>query len=190
MKKCTKCGVEKSIDSFSKDCTRKDGHISYCKVCKNLQAKSYRQNNKEKIKSSHGKWRQNNIQHIKKKSAEYSKRPHVKELRRAHSLKHKEARRPIHRDRMSIYRATRNGYTERHRAYKLLGADYETVWKHLRKTWRERYGRELRPSDTFEIDHIIPTSYIVDHHYTNLQLLTPKDNSEKGVSFDIGDLFP
>ena len=44
-KKCTKCGITKPINEFSKAISRKDGHNVYCKVCN----KSYRDVNKEII---------------------------------------------------------------------------------------------------------------------------------------------
>ena len=34
MKSCKKCGIEKSLDHFTKDKSRKDGHHPYCKPCK------------------------------------------------------------------------------------------------------------------------------------------------------------
>lgn len=33
MKVCTKCGVEKPVEAFSKDCSRKDGLQCWCKLC-------------------------------------------------------------------------------------------------------------------------------------------------------------
>ena len=42
---CTKCKIEKSINEFYKDKSKKDGLESNCKECKKL----FKQNNKEKI---------------------------------------------------------------------------------------------------------------------------------------------
>jgi len=45
MKICNKCNLEKELDLFYKDKTKKDGYMNYCKSCK----KKYEEENKEKI---------------------------------------------------------------------------------------------------------------------------------------------
>jgi len=45
MKKCCICKIDKPLDEFSKDRTRKDGFQSQCKPC----IKAYREANKEKL---------------------------------------------------------------------------------------------------------------------------------------------
>lgn len=45
MKICNKCNLEKELDLFYKDKTKKDGYMNYCKSCK----KKYEEHNKEKI---------------------------------------------------------------------------------------------------------------------------------------------
>ena len=57
MKICKKCGIEKSLDSFSNNKNKPDGKLVYCKVCKaqidkksNLnRAKEIRKTNQKKI---------------------------------------------------------------------------------------------------------------------------------------------
>lgn len=44
MKKCYRCGLTKSLDSFQKDRHKLDGHKYYCKECAKLQ---YRKNRKQ-----------------------------------------------------------------------------------------------------------------------------------------------
>ncbi len=46
MKKCTICFIEKEINRFQKDKSKKDGHRPDCKECR----KKYYQENKDKIK--------------------------------------------------------------------------------------------------------------------------------------------
>lgn len=79
-----------------------------------------------------------------------------------------------------------SGYSKNSKTQKLLGADFETVWKHLEETWFENYGVPLRDSDDFHIDHISACSWSDTleeleslQHYKNLQLLTPDDNLSK-----------
>jgi hypothetical protein len=42
MKKCSKCGIEKTLDNFKKDPTKKDGHYSSCRDCCKLPPKPKR----------------------------------------------------------------------------------------------------------------------------------------------------
>ena len=50
LKKCKKCNIEKSLDSFSKDKQKTDGIRYYCKECEKQQQKNYRINNQEKLR--------------------------------------------------------------------------------------------------------------------------------------------
>ena len=49
MKKCTKCGVEKTLDSFNKQKACKDGLQYMCKDCKKDCKKAYYEANKEEL---------------------------------------------------------------------------------------------------------------------------------------------
>jgi len=82
LKKCKKCNIEKSINEFYRDCSKKDGHHSHCKECVNAhkkinaeyisqQKKQYRLENKEKIREYEKKYRdinQDKIIEINKRS--------------------------------------------------------------------------------------------------------------------------
>ena len=41
MKRCAKCKLEKSLESYNKNKTRKDGHQSICRVCSNKNSTKY-----------------------------------------------------------------------------------------------------------------------------------------------------
>ena len=64
---CTKCKIEKSLKTFSKDKYTKDGLASACKDCSNKQKKEYYENNKEKIAKKQKEYYEKN----KEKSQEY-----------------------------------------------------------------------------------------------------------------------
>ena len=55
-KKCPKCKESKSFEHFGKDKRSKSGLQVYCKSCR----KSYREENKEKIKAKNGLYRDAN----------------------------------------------------------------------------------------------------------------------------------
>ena len=42
-KKCTKCKIDKSLIEFCRDKSNKSGFFSWCKMCKNIQTKEFRQ---------------------------------------------------------------------------------------------------------------------------------------------------
>ena len=46
-KRCTKCGEIKLLTEFRKDATRRDGHGSWCKACKNACARARHQHMRE-----------------------------------------------------------------------------------------------------------------------------------------------
>lgn len=80
---CNKCGIEKSLDEFTKDKRRVDGHSNTCKECK----RAYDRERYHKIKNDptfhakkleHGaKYRENHKEQIKLYSDDYNSRPEV-----------------------------------------------------------------------------------------------------------------
>lgn len=78
-----------------------------------------------------------------------------------------------------------HGYTKKSKTYEIVGCDYDTLWGHLKDTWKENYGTEWN-GEPYHIDHIIPLATAKNEQeliklcrYTNLQLLTPFDNMSK-----------
>lgn len=66
-----------------------------------------------------------------------------------------------------------------------LGASPQAAWKHLMATYEINYG-EKWAGQPYEMDHIAPLcttrtkkGLLALYHYTNLQMLTPKDNRSK-----------
>ncbi len=85
-KKCSKCGIKKSINEFHKNKSKKDGLCTECKVCHYKNQKEYQKNAKEKIceyrkkyaeknkrhlKEYYAQWRKNNKEKIKKNNIKY-----------------------------------------------------------------------------------------------------------------------
>lgn len=61
MKTCCKCKLEKSLDAFNKNKSRKDGYNTICRECSNARSRQYYQENtdlhKENIKERNKKVR-------------------------------------------------------------------------------------------------------------------------------------
>jgi len=84
MKKvCTKCDVEKLLEDFPKNSTRKDGHASWCKVCNS----NWKKDNKEHISDYNKAYIENNKEYV----AELKKK-NYDENRDSILLKHKKKR--------------------------------------------------------------------------------------------------
>lgn len=60
MKTCSKCGIEKNLDMFSRDKNRGDGLYVYCKQCGSADAKKSYEANKEKRKADVREWHKAN----------------------------------------------------------------------------------------------------------------------------------
>lgn len=82
------------------------------------------------------------------------------------------------------------GYVKPARSEKILGCKLESFTSYLKQTWLDKYGTEW-VGQPCHIDHIIPLATAKTEadviklcHYTNLRLLTPKDNMEKSDSLD------
>lgn len=55
-KKCRKCFLIKSISSFYRNKSSKDGHGYWCKKCEDKKVHEYRKKNRVKVNSTHRKW--------------------------------------------------------------------------------------------------------------------------------------
>ena len=51
MKTCSKCGVEKPLESFYRYHARKDGHVGVCKRCWGLNLKR-----REQVRKASNRW--------------------------------------------------------------------------------------------------------------------------------------
>lgn len=90
--------------------------------------------------------------------------------------------------------AIKKKYTKRSKVYSIVGCGYFELFEHLKLTAIKNYGIWC-PAIRYHIDHITPVSLakteedvIKLNHYSNLQLLLPKDNLAKSnkTNFVIG----
>lgn len=56
MKKCSKCGIEKSFNCFHRDKNSKDGYRLWCKECRKKETKGYREKHREKVLDKKKDW--------------------------------------------------------------------------------------------------------------------------------------
>ena len=81
----------------------------------------------------------------------------------------------------------RGGWDKSSRTFDLIGCSPESLQSHLVLSAIKRYGFWME-SEVYHIDHIIPLKMATTEeelvklcHYTNLQLLYPQDNIQKGA---------
>jgi 5-methylcytosine-specific restriction endonuclease McrA len=94
MKTCTKCGVEKTLDSFYKCKTFKDGLQYMCKACVKAYHKVYYQENKESHAAWMKAWQEAHKEEeaVRKKAYYEANREEVLAYGKVYRAKNKEAR--------------------------------------------------------------------------------------------------
>jgi hypothetical protein len=182
MKKCSKCKVNKELELFSKDNSRKDGKCNNCKDCVKLINKKSNKNDPVKAKKYYypdrakyqNDWYHRNKIEVNKKIVDKRKNSIINRLQ--------------HNSRCRISKViARKQMKKTSRTSMMLGCSYKELIAHLESkfktgmTW-ENYGE-------WHIDHIIPISSgkTIEEinslsKYTNLQPLWAEDNIRKGAS--------
>jgi hypothetical protein len=187
-KVCTKCRSTKPSSDFY-------GDVYWCKSC----AREYQRN----YRSKSSKFKEHNARYMR----EYGKRESSRAYRREYqkSDKFKKARNlsrqrrvvndPVFKIKERLRSVVRTSFyrgqiAKSGRYVTILGADDTTVYNHLIQTAIRTYGKYF-PGRKYHIDHIIPCStaktpeeLVRLNHYTNLQLLYPKDNLIKSDKLD------
>ena len=186
-KVCSKCNIEKSLEDFTKDKNRPDGHYVYCKKCRNLiyqlnsevrkeQSKKHYQKIKEQkhdiILERNRLWRKNNPTYTTDRKKIDPTFKLIKNLRRR-----------LNRFISFSY------FTKRNTTINLIGCPPNELKLFLEKKFQnnmswDNYGE-------WHIDHIVPLSSAKTEeelyklcHYTNLQPLWAKDNLVKSNKLD------
>lgn len=149
--------------------------------------REYQRKNKEKVAQWHKKYRESHKKQIQEASRIYRQNNKEKinqaHLDRLHSdpkYKLKEQTRNMLR-----YAMRSKGHRKKSSTKDIVGCDLDFLVEYLFKTWEKNYGKPWN-GELYHIDHIIPlaTAHTEEEviklcHYTNLQLLTPKDNMAK-----------
>lgn len=192
MKLCSKCGEQKSHDSFSTNSRSKDGLHSWCRSCVNVQRKEKR----DQYAVARREWTLANREKIAAKDAARRLTPEFKLMKSASDKKYREQNASSVKARKQAYYAARpelrraeyqrnkQGYVAR--AYARLrkikcltppDADKaKLIW-----FYEEAKRLTLATGVKHEVDHIIPVSKGGLHHQDNLQVLPWLENRAKGA---------
>lgn len=192
MKTCTKCGVSKPAEDFSRNAKAKDGRQSKCKHCcyemhrawlTPEKRKAYRDRNRDHINRQQREWRERNKDVVKATKRAWRAGNNAREAeyrRRAYNSDIQVAR-------INAYRKANPGYVtaanaKRH-ATKLQATPPWLTQAHL--TQIAMVYKEA--SDLgHHVDHIVPLrgkTVCGLHVPWNLQILDPSTNTSKGNRF-------
>lgn len=138
--------------------------------------KDYYEKNKEDILEYHHKYNKDNSKILVEKATKYRKsRKETDEFYRFKLLLRDCIKKSF----------TRTNHRKTSYSKEIIGTDFETAWNYLKETWRKNYGTEYN-GEPYHIDHVKPLAtaktkedVIKLCHYTNLQMLKPKDNLNK-----------
>jgi len=89
LRRCSLCGVEKSLESFYREKSARDGYRRDCKECFAARAKENYAKNRERDIARVKKWQQENADRLNAYRRQYRQRPDVKVRDRAAHLKRK-----------------------------------------------------------------------------------------------------
>ena len=199
---CSKCNIEKDVCNFHKWKYGPDGYKRICKECRNIESKTYYNNNDENIKLKVSNYRKDNpdkVKELKKRIYERDKERIlmvVKTYRENNRQKRNEYNKnrkivdPIYNlkhlmnSRMRIFMKSQN-ITKKNKTFEIVGCSPKELKEHLENQFKN--GMTWDNQGEWHIDHIIPLSsgnteeeIIKLCHYTNLQPLWAIDNMKKG----------
>lgn len=174
---CFRCKKEKPISDYAFRKER-NAYRGTCKKCQNEMSKRYRKKHKDTWK----KYYKNNYKHRL-------------ELNEKYRLKRKENDN-VYKFSLQIRNLVRISFNKKkfiknNNCKSIIGCDFDYFYNYLLKTFKDNYGYEWDKKEPVHIDHIIPLATAKTEeeviklcHYTNLQLLKPKDNLAKSNKLD------
>ena len=204
---CNVCGKEFPITS-EYFYLRKDGYFNHvCKSCMKAKDAVRREKRKEYMKKYLQDYYEHNKESINERNKEYYYNHHelVREQQARYQDEHREEIKNYHASYVSnkrkfdpVYKLkqqmrsnirfafARKGFSKQAKLNEITGISCEELCDYLLKTFRDRYKREWDGIEQVHIDHVVPLSAAKTEnevvklcHFTNLQLLTAKDNIMK-----------
>jgi len=195
---CNHCGNKFEAKAHnakycSNGCKRKQWRIDNREAYL-AQKKKNRDKNREDINEKKRTWYKDNFKHTQEYRAkynslnkdairEYEKKRYDEEplFRLAHNLRT-----------LTIQAFKAKSWRKNSATSEMLGAEYETVFKHLENQFTE--GMSWTNKGEWHIDHIIPLASAINedelyllNHYTNLQPLWAKENQSKNDFYSEAD---
>jgi hypothetical protein len=204
---CNRCKLNKTLEEMVYSSVYGAGYKFLCKSCDAKDTKERRNKDKEKEKKSqkrsYEKHKEKILKHkkevyypkVKTQRSEYNKKylnENKEELNRKNTIRQRERRKrdPFVRLRVNIAHRIRNslkskGLTKSKRTWEILGTDKKGLTEYFMNTQKINIlnAEEIQNK---ELDHICPLAQAQNedeliklNHYTNLQLISRKENRDK-----------
>jgi len=195
MKICASCRKRKGKNCFGKKKTTKDGLQPYCKSCRKIKTKKYRDSrtdeDRERISEYHRRYRELNKEKILKRKKEYGKeyrnvkKKEIYNYNREYRKKNRFKR--ILRKR--VWAAFKeSSWTKSENTENLLGCSFEFAKEYIENQFKDGMSWDNHGIMGWHIDHIIPLSSAKTKeeminlcHISNLQPLWWHENLSKGA---------
>lgn len=187
---CKKCGIEKPINEFGKESSKKDGIRPWCKSCaiqaannwrinnpekaRETDRKAYEKINKEKKREYGKKWYHENIEKIKEKLREYK-------LKRGDEISRKANERTKKWIAENPEKRAEQQRNRRARKHNNGGTITANEWENLKRKYNYTClccGKR-EPDVKITLDHVIPLILGGSHSIDNAQPLCFSCNSSK-----------
>ena len=197
MKKCTKCGVEKTLDSFNKQKACKDGLQYMCKDCKKVykeankeeiaaKDKSYYEANKERILAKTKIWRGANKEKVEATRKAYYE-ANKEELLAYNKAYYEANKEELLANSKAYYEANkepekcRESSRRRRAAKRAVCENYTKEDEAFTKNLFDHACFNCGSTENLEVDHYRPLSKGNALTLTNAIILCKYCNSSKGI---------
>lgn len=191
MKFCPKCGQSLLLDSFTNDKNRKDGKYPYCKDCRKVNDKKYRESGKHNENCKKYNKTDKGKESLSKAVEKYRKTENYKKSWNKTNKKKRLSQAISVRMNQSLKGCKYNRHWE-----DLVGYTLQDLKEHLESQFIDGMSWKNHGISGWHIDHIRPIDSfdIVDYDCSdfkkcwsldNLQPLWAKDNMEKSNRYEI-----
>ena len=190
-KKCNSCGIEKQFHDFTKDCDKKDGLRTRCRMCNKKIYLENRDKEIERVKT----YQKNNREKVLKQKLKHAKKYFIKnhdKIKEYQKIYKANRRKNDYLFKLSDGLRTRvygflkkNQINKRNTTFQLVGCSPLELKIYLEQKFID--GMSWENQGKWHIDHIIPLSSAINEeelyklcHFTNLQPMWAIDNIRKG----------
>ena len=207
---CNKCGVEKPLDEFNRNKSKKFGRASHCKVCvaeyygKNRerlreQERQYREENRERVRERNRQYYEENRERLLEQQRQYREenRERLREKKRQYTeanhelvLERNRQYREANHEKISEWRRQNAekiaAFSAKRRAAKICRTPAWSDLEHIKLFYEARQAISEATGRDYHVDHEIPLQGKTVsglHVPSNLQIIPAEHNLRKKNRF-------
>jgi len=212
-KRCTNCGIEKTISEYNKNGKKKNGDFLYkskCKDCKKQYDTQYHKENRQKRNEQNKQYRIKNKDRISERKKDYNKQYRIKNKKhlneqkkqylknkRATDLEYKLKDNIRGRINSSIRKQLNKGAVKCARTRQLLGIPMDKYIRWIEFQFKDGWTWEDKGT-IFHIDHVYPIAahdlskkeeQFKAFNWRNTRPMCKKENASKGAKIIQSEVF-